>query len=50
MAITAYSRIFMYQYKVIPNNQCYYSETYSLFWEKPLDDKYISSELGKILL
>lgn len=40
----------MYKYKVMPDNPCYYSDTDSVFLEKPLDDKYISSELGKLKL
>lgn len=40
----------MYQYKNIPNNKCYYSDTDSVFLEQPLDDKYISNELGKMKL
>ena len=45
-AITAYSRIFMYDFKNIKNNECYYTDTDSIFVPKELDPKYINSELG----
>lgn len=49
-AITAYSRIFMYNFKNIKDNKCYYTDTDSIFLEKKLDEKYIGVELGKFKL
>jgi hypothetical protein len=46
-AITAYSRILINQFKVDPNNVCFYSDTDSVFLQKPLDPKWIGPELGK---
>lgn len=31
IAITAYSRIEIYKYKIIPDNECYYTNTNSVF-------------------
>jgi hypothetical protein len=34
-AVTAYSRIIIDQFKRIPDNQCYYTDTFSVFLERP---------------
>ena len=49
-AITAYSRIFMYDFKNIKGNECYYTDTDSIFVKKKLDDKYIGNSLGEFKL
>jgi hypothetical protein len=50
-AITAYSRIHMSQFKNNNNYKLFYSDTDSIYINKPLDDSYISStELGKLKL
>lgn len=50
-AITSYARIHMHKFKTLYNNQCYYTDTDSVFLEKPLDPKYVSKEeLGKMKL
>ena len=45
-AVTAYARIYMHQFKTIPDNPCYYTDTDSVFLSKPLDSKFISDRLG----
>lgn len=49
-AITSYARIYMYDFKNIEGNKCYYSDTDSIFLEKELDSKYVGTELGKFKL
>lgn len=50
-AITAYSRIFMSQFKNNPNYKLYYSDTDSIFIDRPLEAEIISSTiLGKMKL
>jgi hypothetical protein len=50
-AITAYSRIHMSQFKNNKDYNLYYSDTDSIYIDKPLDDSFISSnELGKLKL
>ena len=49
-AITANARIFMSQFKNDPNLTIYYTDTDSLFTNKPLDSKFIGKELGKFKL
>ena len=50
-AITASSRVHMSQFKSINNNyNLYYSDTDSIYIDKPLDKSFISDELGKIKL
>lgn len=49
-AITANSRIFMSQFKNIPNLKIYYTDTDSLFTNKPLNKIFIGKELGKFKL
>jgi hypothetical protein len=48
-AITSYARIHMQQYKLIPNNKCYYSDTDSIILEKELETG-ISGEIGDLKL
>jgi hypothetical protein len=48
--ITANARIYMHDFKNIPNNKCYYTDTDSIFLEKPLDNIYIGKELGMFKL
>lgn len=49
-AITSYARIFMYNFKNLENNRCYYSDTDSIFLSKKLDDKFVGGEMGKFKL
>jgi hypothetical protein len=50
-AITAYARIHMSQFKNNPNFNLYYSDTDSIYINKPLPAEFISStELGKLKL
>lgn len=46
-AITAYSRVFMSQYKNIPGFKILYTDTDCLFTEKPLDPKVMGNKLGQ---
>lgn len=47
-AITAYSRMIVDPFKRIPNNECYYSDTDSVFLEKPQDISHLSNDLGNM--
>jgi DNA polymerase elongation subunit (family B) len=50
-AITAYARIHMSQFKNNPNFELYYSDTDSIFIDRPLASEFISkTELGKLKL
>ncbi len=49
-AITSYARIYIYPFKNLKNNACYYSDTDSLFLEKELDKIHVGEELGKFKL
>lgn len=49
-AITSYSRVFMYDFKNLKNNTVYYTDTDSIALDKPLDDKFVGTELGKMKL
>jgi len=50
-AVTAYARIHMSQFKNNPNFNLYYSDTDSIYIDKPLPDEFISSTiLGKMKL
>jgi len=49
-AITAYSRIYMSEFKNNPNFTLYYSDTDSIDINKKLDSKYISGDIGKFKL
>jgi DNA polymerase elongation subunit (family B) len=49
-AIASYGRMEIYPYINIPNNKCYYSDTDSVFLEKPLDKDKISSDIGRMKL
>lgn len=49
-AVTSYSRIYMYNFKNIPGNECYYTDTDSIFVKHKIDQKYIGSELGDFKL
>lgn len=50
-AVTAYARIHMSQFKSVNNDyNLYYSDTDSIDINKPLPDKFIGEELGKIKL
>jgi len=48
--ITGYGRIFIYRYKNIPNNFCYYSDTDSVFLAKRLPKYLVNDLLGKFKL
>jgi hypothetical protein len=45
-AVTSLSRIFMYDFKNIPGNECYYTDTDSIFLKNKLDPKYLNNDLG----
>ena len=49
-AITAYARIFMSQFKNDPNFKLYYTDTDSIFVNKPLPDHLVGSALGQLKL
>ena len=49
-AVTAYSRIIIDKYKRIPNNECFYSDTDSVFLQKPLSKELINNQLGSMKL
>lgn len=50
-SITAYARLEMHKYKVLDNYQVYYSDTDSLFLDKPLPANFVSDKLiGKFKL
>jgi hypothetical protein len=48
--VTSYARIFMSQFKNIPNFNLYYSDTDSVDIDKDLDPKYIGNNLGQMKL
>ena len=43
-AITSYARIYMYDFKNIPNNPCFYSDTDSVVLQHPLDASQVDSK------
>ena len=43
-AVTAYARIHMIQFK--NNENCFYTDTDSIFTDKPLDIKFMGKEIG----
>lgn len=45
-AITAYSRVLMMEYKTIPNNPPYYTDTDSVWLQHPIDSQLIGPGLG----
>lgn len=45
-AITSYSRIEMMKYKTLPDIDIYYTDTDSIFVNKPLSDNFIGKDLG----
>jgi len=49
-AITAYARIHMSQFKINPDYNLYYTDTDSIYIDKPLPNKYIGKELGLMKL
>jgi hypothetical protein len=49
-AISSYSRIFMSKFKNNTDFKLYYSDTDSLYIDKPLDDQFIGTELGQFKL
>lgn len=49
-AITAYARVYMAQFKNIDGLIIYYTDTDSLYTNKPLDLKYMGSKLGQFKL
>ena len=49
-AITAYSRIFMSQFKNSTQYKIYYTDTDSLYVDKPLNHKFIGCKLGQFKL
>ncbi len=49
-AVTAYSRIFMSKFKNSKDYNLYYTDTDSIYIDKPLDSKFIGSDLGQFKL
>jgi len=49
-AVTGYSRIHMSQFKLMRGINVFYSDTDSIDLDKPLDPKFIGSEIGKMKL
>ena len=49
-AVTAYSRVFMSQFKNNPKYNLYYSDTDSIVIDKKLPDNYIGPEIGSMKL
>ena len=49
-AITAYSRIKMYPFKILENNECFYTDTDSVVLQHEIDPKYISENIGDFKL
>lgn len=49
-AITAYARIHMSQFKNNPDFNLYYSDTDSIFTDKPLSDNLVGTSLGQLKL
>lgn len=49
-AVTSYARIYMYDFKNIKDNKCYYTDTDSIFLEKELDNKFVGDKLGDFKL
>jgi hypothetical protein len=49
-AVTSYARIYMYDFKNIKENECYYTDTDSIFLEKKLDKKFLGVDLGEFKL
>uniref|UniRef100_A0A896Z909 DNA polymerase n=1 Tax=Coniophora puteana TaxID=80637 RepID=A0A896Z909_9AGAM len=45
-AVTAHARVFMSQFKNNPNYNLYYTDTDSIFIDKPLSDAWVNDELG----
>jgi len=45
-AVTAYAQIEMIKYKTLPGYEVYYSDTDSIFLNKPLPNKMVGKELG----
>ena len=45
-AVTSYGRMTMNYFKRLPGNTCYYTDTDSVFLQKPLDPSLVSSALG----
>ena len=44
--VTAEARIYMYDFKNIKNNKCYYTDTDSIFLQHKLEEKYVNTKLG----
>lgn len=47
-AVTSYARIEMMKYKTIPGNDAYYTDTDSIFLNKPLPKEMIGDEIGQM--
>jgi hypothetical protein len=47
-AVTAYAQMEMIKYKTLPGINVYYSDTDSLFIDKPLPAEMVGDELGKM--
>ena len=49
-AVTAYARIYMSKFKNNPDFNLYYTDTDSIFVDKPISDENVSSDLGNMKL
>ncbi len=49
-AITTYSRLIITQFKNLPDNQMYYTDTDSAVMVKPLDESLVGKHLGQMVL
>jgi hypothetical protein len=49
-AITSYARIYMQNFKLLPNTVLYYTDTDSIIINKPLNLQYLSKEIGLMKL
>lgn len=49
-AVTAYSRMYMYNFKNIKGNECYYTDTDSIFVKNKIDDSLVNDDIGKFKL
>ena len=49
-SVTAFARVHMSQFKTMKNITLYYTDTDSIDIDKPLEDKFVGTELGKLKL
>lgn len=49
-AVTAYARLYMYKFKNIKGNECYYTDTDSIFVQNKIDESLVNDDIGKFKL